>query len=84
MVCHLLPSCCWQLLLFVLWAPCAWSDCWHACLGAESRRVAHAAQAKTDDMTREDFHVIKHVKITHFLMPSLIRLHFVRDEIIAA
>lgn len=25
-------------------------------------------QAKTDDMTKEDFHIIKHVKISHFIM----------------
>jgi tellurite resistance protein TehA-like permease len=25
-------------------------------------------QAKTDDMTREDFHLVKHTKLTHFGM----------------
>mmetsp|Transcript_38079 Transcript_38079/g.84818 ORF Transcript_38079/g.84818 Transcript_38079/m.84818 type:complete len:945 (+) Transcript_38079:211-3045(+) len=31
-------------------------------------RIDYKYKAKTDDQTKEDFHIIKHVKITHFLM----------------
>lgn len=35
---------------------------------AHPTEVDYRYKAKTDDMTKEDFHIIKHVKMTHFLM----------------